>query len=208
MTKEERLNKYINEHAESGLVKDMLNLTPIKLRTKRLSKKEILLREKHKRWDEIIKLRLVDKLTLEQIANRVRPTITRERVRQILKEITAERGIQFPTSYGRAQPIITHCSVCGVEIKIKYLSQYKGEGKHRCPEHKNFRKYRNKEEAKLAQIARNKWRYKNDPAFRAARAASTMKYYNKIKNTPEFKKRNSQYQAALRKKKKNEQLSK
>jgi len=204
LTKEERLAKYIIDHPDSRIAKDISTIKKERIfKVKQAAKKADKTTQKYEKWDEIIKMRRDDKLTLEQIAARLKPKITRERVRQILLQITAELGIEFPNKYNHPDNISTDCLVCGAEIVLRYACQFRGHGKHRCLEHKYVRKYLSKEDAKIAQLEHSKWRYHNDPKFRAACIKASRKWHEKVKNTPEFKAKEKAYQKIWRKKRYN-----
>lgn len=108
--------------------------------------------------------------------------ISRERVRQILRQITNETGITFPKNKS-ATFVDTRCKFCNVQISV-YQFAFQGHGHHNCREHLYRKKYKTPEDAAKAKYNRNQWRYDNDPEYKRRRLAATMRYYHKTKHDP------------------------
>jgi len=209
LTKEERLHKFITEHPDSNVAKAVqVKVTLAKKQAEENAKREFLvqarlteqeersktLREaKLEKWSKIIEMRIDEKLTLQQIGDRLTPKITRERVRQILKEISLKTGATFPSSVVHEQTTMTtHCKFCNAEVLIRTCF-FKAHGKHNCKLHQNRQKYSTAEEALNAHLKLQRTRYQTDPDFRSRHAKSVKKWYLKVKNDPEFKRKRAEY---------------
>ena len=121
--------------------------------------------------------------------------ITRERVRQILKE-GVKRGVV--EEYKRhlhpsTRPLREVTCACGKVFatrrpNVKYCSS-------NC-----FRSYRPKGMTSEQVKEHRLWRYHNDPEYRAKHIKAVLNYYNKIKHTPRYIKRQKIYSARWREK--------
>lgn len=218
ITKEDRLKRYVLEHPMSkiandyhALQKEKYNRMNVVLEIEegmRLSKSKDISEsavyrkvaldkiasskrrlEMLQRWSLVISLTFDENKRFIDIARELH--ITRERVRQIAADITKHLGVEFP-SRRKGLAIITHCRVCNAEIK-KFPSSFRGHGKHNCSEHRYYRKYVSKQEARKAHSDKIKRRYQTDPEYRAKRIAFCMKWHNKTKNNPERKAKLNEY---------------
>lgn len=143
--------------------RELLRLEKIKYKQEA---KEVLERPRRERDSRILTMRLDEQLTLEQIA--VKESISRERVRQILRNIEKREGIIIANPHTHTPNVNTQCKTCGQAFSV-YGSTFRRKGNHYCELHKGGKKYSypsNCVTAKQKNRFRSYWRYHHDPSFR------------------------------------------
>lgn len=158
-------------------------------------------RQSYERDFKIIEMRL-ENMTLEQIGASFTPQITRERVRQIIKKIVDDSGIELDIDSRKTKlpPVITTCKVCGEEL-VREVYVFKGHGKHR---HVNCQgsKYINPDGSKMSSKEKARYIYYNNPARKQSIKTSTAKWSNKkYKTDPAWREKQIKYRAEWTKKK-------
>ena len=216
-TKNDRMLKFISEHPTSNVARSIKLIEQTKIKSTQLSKPisietDMIVRRRNnrivieqrpsksvvstaervlrlKRWSDIIEMRLNQGLTLEEIGIKLKPKISRERVRQILKQITSEFGIEFPCNGSFVE---TACKKCAAMTRIR-TCHFRGHGHHNCPKHTGFYKYSTDEERSEAIRAKSILKYNTNPDFKARRKRANAKWYATVKDDPVYRAKQLKY---------------
>lgn len=136
-------------------------------------------------WKEremrIVELRL-DGKTLEQIAALMKPSLTRERVRQILERVSNREGITFEKQYKKTTKVATTCKFCGEGMVVNPSAFKEGMNYHKACKRS---KWLHEDGTPMTHVEVWNWRYHNDPVKRASHKASMKAWYEKMKKDPE-----------------------
>lgn len=153
--------------------------------------------ERKEREFKIIELRL-DGLTLEEVAARITPPITRERVRQILERVSRREGVVFP-KYPRQkqEPKTKPCKFCGEPKKVFGKAAEEGKEVYHRGCHKS--KYLHPDGTKMTKNEISRLRWRTDEARRKKHAALMKKRYLEIMADPELKKHRREKEAVYAK---------
>lgn len=155
------------------------------------------------RSKRILEMRFERTMALEEIGAEF--GISGRRVYQIIKEISAKHGIEFPrlrvdglrTAARRRNGLTMHskCMVCDTRIEV-----LQGARRRFCEAHKRV----SLPSVRFARLCpnwlemsekeRRLWRYKNDPEYRERRRASVYKCLRKIRSDPDFRRKSREYQ--------------
>lgn len=207
----------INRFRAEQLVRERWNKRTDKEKKDATEKQKLLI----KREERIIELRLDMQMTYEEIGTI--ENITRERVRQILRNAQIKYGVTFPKYVTRGMDeekekslmIAVHCKVCGLVSEVQEHEKDKWV-KQFCDEHRmtkvGYKCYLlGAEWWKMTPLERNRFRYKYDMEKRAKVIKTNLNWKNKIQKSDPVKwarykaKQNlaiARYQARLKEKNK------
>lgn len=181
----ERLNKY--------------SLLAIEAKKRALKNLKI----KQEREKRVVSMILDNGMTLQKVGDVL--GVSRERVRQIIIRLEKREGIKIarPGRGAKKPPVLvaTRCIFCNsiVEVAERQYKHNKPTKTYRCKEHKHILMRSKRilelcpEWPTMSNGQKQKWRYDNDPEWRAKHAAAVKKYHDSIKNDPVNKAKLKEY---------------